>query len=1065
MFWRRGWLLNTLNYQVEKQLRESIFSSEAYIENRWNIIEKQLIVWSKKPIHYVIKLFLTSIFFTAAIITLKPFSKSFIPGTVEDWQSFIEWQSTFLSGQLTILGVLFPLVIGLVGFLLQEKTASRAIWTVYNRYSGFMFTGFSGLGLSLVIITGKYFEPHIPIYWYLSVSICSSFWLIFNLLLTGWFLNATFKIIQERTRGKLLIRYTINESFIQDIKKRLSYLIPQQVIEKNLIDCMDDGKVEVETIRFSREGELTYSPEFSKKKYLGNISFRILNLSIYLLTKFNRTTINETEKPRIVIPETLDNRAKKKFDLLVYKGLTLNPLIKVLLRLSYSYTDKQPYPEDSLKDIIFSLVGASSDELKNHNIRLFKESIKSLSQWHCDVSDSLSFIDDNDNRDNWLLLPASGWGGTYFDTLLHEYYLLSQQAVEKIPQTIDFFNEISFLHLRLFAGGDIEQPVKIVNELIYGHYLVWSALLNWSTFNNKPKNSSIAYQYENALLAYVGAWEFWPRYIKPLSKPRKQSTYLLSVFIQHLCCTAQQIVVAFRKNDLDATEWAVDMLINWFSNVSLRDDLRSHYRWNHEILVHTIFDRNTDDKLWKLILNGHEFETTAAEQIALRNAWIDIRLITACYIMNNHDRGISESTEKIVDVLIHATRLRPTGDHDSPMRNLDTSSRILAAYIRHCWYWEYNVGSYGAWLDSIIERFNRIDEPKTVSGRIYSGSMSARGVRSLVYSYIKLIVKKSDSEWQLDQRWIQLLLKSPIEIKHRDNIIEDLNSWRDLIEKDKIDFGDEQKKRINNFKISIKKVIDDISGLNDKSIRNATIDSDRLKSFGKSASVTAFSKDSSGIPLSWFKEIIYNDTGLDQYKFTIKIDYPKKDISSGLVVNRTSIEESWFDDVTHQNLRINIFRALIKIKPTTSVQVDNDHSLILTRIVNDISQFDKNGGRPILFVSDQSLRSFLINQIYNTDTISFFKISRHNGYGRHYICHLENVPVYRLPFNDINYSILTSEEIFKTINFLKYQEDCYVQAEYDISEENDLAGTLKLSYWMEAEFADVLLIKYSTEIL
>ncbi len=323
----KGWILNTLRYQVDKKLKETVYSSEAYLENRWDFAEKFFINCSKSPKKHISILYLSFICLIALMVTLKTLLKAIIPGTLNDWNEFVEWQGIILSGQLTILGVIFPLVIGFVGFSIQNKTASRAIWTVYNRYSCFMFTGFSGLGLSVFIIIGKFLEPIIPQYWYVSASICSCVWLLFNILLTGWFLNATFKIIQARTREKLLVRYTINESFTQDIRKRLSNLIPQHAINNKLIKLADKNKVDLSTHIYSEEGIKYHTIDHTKQKYLWDISFTLLSRSMWLLTRFRKES-PDGKKVQLTLPITLDNRAKMQFKVLEYKGLRSNYLFR-----------------------------------------------------------------------------------------------------------------------------------------------------------------------------------------------------------------------------------------------------------------------------------------------------------------------------------------------------------------------------------------------------------------------------------------------------------------------------------------------------------------------------------------------------------------------------------------------------------------------------------------------------------------------------------------------------------------------------------------------------------------
>ena len=150
-----------------------------------------------------------------------------------------------------------------------------------------------------------------------------------------------------------------------------------------------------------------------------------------------------------------------------------------------------------------------------------------------------------------MLLPSSGFmGRTYLDELLREYYLLAKLAVEKIPSSTEFYEEITHLHIKLHNWSKEKLPTEVVEKLIYGNYLCWVSLINWAAVTDKPEGSSGFHRYENAVLAYIGAWEAWPKYLEPRSTRWKQSIAAVPLFIQHLCCTSQQVLVAVRRGDV-----------------------------------------------------------------------------------------------------------------------------------------------------------------------------------------------------------------------------------------------------------------------------------------------------------------------------------------------------------------------------------------------------------------------------------------------------------------------------------------------------------------------------------
>lgn len=65
-----------------------------------------------------------------------------------------DWMSNLLGSQLTIIGIVFPLVVGLISVLFQKKSARIHIQSAYQLHSGYMFAGLSGLSLAAFVVLG-----------------------------------------------------------------------------------------------------------------------------------------------------------------------------------------------------------------------------------------------------------------------------------------------------------------------------------------------------------------------------------------------------------------------------------------------------------------------------------------------------------------------------------------------------------------------------------------------------------------------------------------------------------------------------------------------------------------------------------------------------------------------------------------------------------------------------------------------------------------------------------------------------------------------------------------------
>lgn len=221
MFWRLGSLINSLTYQVNKAFEDSLLNNEAYKKNRPSSIERLLTYCSQRHILTTLAMlsvsailfFITSHYMTAFL--------ALFPSSLDKLNRFIEFQPAILGTQVTLLGVIYPLVIAFIGILIQGRSANEALWTIYRHYSGFMLIGFSALALILVFILIKLLEPWLDHSQIFALSLSTSFWFVINLVLTGRFLKATIDFVSSKSRMIMVTRYAIYVILTQKYKSML----------------------------------------------------------------------------------------------------------------------------------------------------------------------------------------------------------------------------------------------------------------------------------------------------------------------------------------------------------------------------------------------------------------------------------------------------------------------------------------------------------------------------------------------------------------------------------------------------------------------------------------------------------------------------------------------------------------------------------------------------------------------------------------------------------------------------------------------------------------------------
>lgn len=159
MLWKRGWILDSLRYRAEKDIRETLYRNEAFLNNRWSFLEK-LIIWGSKHLWLANILLLTiAIFISYVVSTNYELLREHIPASLNGIKPILDFQSSLFGAQVTFLGLIFPLVIAFIGVLLQGKSSNKSLWLVYRHNSGFMLVGFSAIIFTAFFVTLKMIEP------------------------------------------------------------------------------------------------------------------------------------------------------------------------------------------------------------------------------------------------------------------------------------------------------------------------------------------------------------------------------------------------------------------------------------------------------------------------------------------------------------------------------------------------------------------------------------------------------------------------------------------------------------------------------------------------------------------------------------------------------------------------------------------------------------------------------------------------------------------------------------------------------------------------------------------
>lgn len=1066
MFWRRGWILDSLRYRAEKNIRETLYRNDAFLNNRWSLLER-LIIWGSKHILLAnFAFFFFATYISYAVSVNYELLREIVPASLNGLKPILDFQSAIFSAQITVLGLIFPLVIAFIGVLLQGKSSNKSLWLVYRHNSGFMLVGFSAITLTIFFLSAKVLEPWLTYQDMAAVAVSTTTWFFINLFLSGWFLWKTVQFLELEHRMEMIVKYAISEVIVADIKRRLLVKHHYKVASSTgLLPKSKEEFFKIESYCIKNFPNQILN-EYSQLRSVVNVWYRLLRLGTWFWTIqacFSKKKSNEA--PELCFPFEV-NIFKRKNIVLAKSSISFDFLTKFLIRQSIRLSKKSEKITLDVNQMVAALFGQVEDALKENNARLFEAAKKDLEHFHKEIESSMHFISDEGKPDNWILLSEGTWlGRSFLDVFVVESIGIAKAITRRIPEDASFYESWCYLYPRLYSGYHEDIPKKIADAYIDGHYFIWGSLMSW--MGGYHSSGLLANQQrDRAIKHFVGSWEHWRHLINKDFSSASQVSFESAM--RHLNNTSRMIIYATKYENWDASRWATDVFVYWFelfSNTNL--DYR-YYRWHHELITSDILKLDANHKLRIAISVLDGFEESVATSIALRNYWTDIRCHTIAYLMGASQYKVIAHYKEYVEAILSVKRLESTNGlesaHNKPLIN---SKDLLGVYLRQNGCWITQQG-YNSMLGQHIEELARIEEPEWISGRGYLYV----GTKQDLYlpKFFKAVgVGLTKAEFMLDTRWSNFLKSDAISLGELENTISELQKLTSvddtLLDTICYQFDIEREvavQRRDLFIKSINAIIADLKAEIASQIINTPLDQNRLERLGVAASSSTFTLSEGPVPISLFQHIDYVDDLSSDPVITNILNYSKSEVSEGVEINRPVNEDKFLNETIIQRLVIEAFKQLIKNMEWQSSQHDNSLDL-LSQAVADSEFIKAQEQKPIMFIGPWSLYHLIDNakwQYSLNDKKLPFDIAIETGREGTYVCHLNDIEIHRLPFIKVDFSILLSKESFRKIKIKRFGEGRYVDVNFTTQSDSDLTGTLSLSFGMECEFQMNKCFKY-----
>lgn len=1041
-------IFNTLKYQTNKRIKDSIHKNEEYNNIKWNPLEKNILLWSRHYKKYLVLQIILALLSVNSLILWKPYLKDSISIYIPNWQSVTQWQDTILSAQITIVAVIYPLVIGMVSVLIQGNHSKQHLFTIYREYSGFMFSGLSGIFLSGFIVLSFILKSVVTNSVYVTFSYVITVWFSYNLFLTGWFFKATtYNMLKKSELNALAFRYSIQLAYEIDLKDKIRTALLDYPLENGLLKNTKEAPFQFVSFIYESEDDDKKSITIKNRtqETLTDVNFWLLNLLIKLQNKI-RTKKNNNKTEIWFRPTRSNSGSTKDLVLLDYFGAEFNNVIKPLLKIAFTYKKAKKNPEHNMDEMIFGFIGPALNAIKQGDSNELEQTIDELTKIHINFKNALINTNTRNNKDNnrWFEFERDSRGGqSYLHLFRRNYRKLTVELTNRANIEFSLYHELFRLHSELI----INQKDLSDNEL--RHHLDDLIFIITSAFNKEIapfelSSNSLKPQLKSILIEFIGIWERIAGPFNALQNYYDNNTLCL-LYQSHLKKTAELIFSFIRINNEELILWGIDLLNNWHSNIFIElPEVNARVHWLTAAINHCNFSELHKAPKHDL-LNGKEYNEHSAFNIAFNNAQIDIRIIMAAYILNSKNLNNSLAEKSITALLaMRTTHNKWNVTHQQHV--IKNGGEILASRLRQFSFLK-DERPYSSWIDEVRRSYEYAKNEERVSGRVYTKSYeSTQHTEQLI---VELAIYLSKTKWKIPDQIKKLLDSTYLKYPDKSKILSRLEEWLRIAQRistSKLIQPSDIEHYKENFIESINEFIKHIKTQQTKELAQTPINKEKLDELSITAA-QQIPKILKKYPLSLFATTdTKNKLHSRKTSFTELKRFPKESLT--LYTDDNPTEDLKNDYVSGHILRDIQHEFLQKVLQLPQCQ--NHYVKTIAQVLEKIHDHSKSIKTPIAFIGRGEIRrEFLYCNEINSEKKYPLKLNHAYNVDHNYT--LENIPIYELNALSNDTCILISKESLQRLTIPEKQEDC-ANVEFIPSEQDPSIGELRINYTIKMEF-------------
>lgn len=717
--------------------------------------------------------------------------------------------SYMLGAQATMVGLIFPLALGMVTLIVQrdQGAATNADVTLYYDQSLAYAVGTSGLSLAVALVLALFMPERVildfagrnAVGW--SISLAALFvmgcWLLANLVVTWQFLITSLSFIRPSYRAAARRRFVATRVIPRHLTALLSDYRYLEINTRLFPDTVPQMPFVMVGAAEGTSGERAVTTSLDRPRQLVDIRLAPLRFAVRFWTwrcrRAGQGPGSDKYDWMLGLAGPLDRHLRGDVLLCRRKGgVPFGTIERRLLR--HAFVFRTPVERDALSpsDILEELADRVVVQIDRHAVTGFDHALREMREFHRFLLSAYTIVDAQGVATSYA---AYGSISAEHSNWIREYRRPFEHAVALLARDDSFMGALAHMTVTLIPDRKDNVPAWIVGGLYeFPQYMV-HRIGHWLTAQRAPRGTGlralvpgalppqIAKAYRSVALRIVGANESalqaGARYAAVPDGTDPGAAWALlarswPILFKHIESAAYLIAASHWHEDEIGAELYAESLLRWRETLGDLGENDFLHSLRADFLSPDLLDLDwpdVDARVTPLLFHARFREALPATVFSaiVANLHADIRVVTALVLA-----GWVGDPARIHGTDSAAVRLAS----DTSPREGPAILDLVRTFVRlRISEWSDGESGYVSGLDSLVCKLDGMIEGEKVPGRVYPVETRFR-VGSLGFNWFALAAALGNTEgFAAVEAWLGALGDDASAARLGDETLWQLHAW------------------------------------------------------------------------------------------------------------------------------------------------------------------------------------------------------------------------------------------------------------------------------------------------